>query len=321
MLENFTQRFRKNLGLPQLYHDTMTRSVLIGFELCGIHFGWMEAVAAQLFAFSDLFATDYERAFTHHFMHAWVRDNYLVFWGAVVIYLLFCLLGTQLMKSSERFDLRYPLAFWNALLSVFSFIGMLRTVPFLLGRLLTESFESSMCRDPILAYGDGTVGFWSLLFILSKIPELFDTVFIILRKRDLIVLHWYHHASVLLYCWHAYSTKAASGLYFIAMNYSVHSFMYGYFCAQALRCVPKNFPSYLITVAQISQMVVGTFVCGVGWYYLMIGRPCDNDLNNLRAGAVMYASYLLFFLEFAIKKFIFPPSKPTGDKKASKKKD
>jgi elongation of very long chain fatty acids protein 6 len=275
----------------------------------------MEKIAELCFTFADLFSTEYEKSFTHHFMHAWVRDNYLVFWGAVVIYLIFCFVGTQWMKTRERFDLRYPLAFWNALLSLFSFIGMLRTVPYLFGRLLTESFESSMCREPIEAYGDGTVGFWTLLFILSKIPELFDTVFIILRKRDLIVLHWYHHASVLLYCWHAYSTKAASGLYFIAMNYSVHAFMYAYFCAQALRIVPKNFPAYLITVAQISQMVVGTFVCATSWYYLMIGRQCENDLNNLRAGAIMYASYLLFFLEFAFKKFIFPPKEDKPRKK------
>ena len=29
----------------------------------------------------------------------------------------------------------------------------------------------------------------------------------------------------------------ASGLYFVAMNYTVHSIMYGYFCLQALKMV------------------------------------------------------------------------------------
>ena len=47
----------------------------------------------------------------------------------------------------------------------------------------------------------------------------------------------------------------------------------------------------------------------------MIGRQCENDLNNLRAGAIMYASYLLFFLEFAFKKFIFPPKEDKPRKK------
>jgi elongation of very long chain fatty acids protein 6 len=276
----------------------------------------MDKLASTLFTFSELYATDYEKKFTHHFMHQWVGDNYPIFWGAVGVYLVFCYVGVKVMKDRKPFDLRYPLAFWNFLLSTFSFIGMLRTVPYLLGRLLTESFESSICREPCEAYGDGVVGFWTMLFILSKIPELVDTVFIVLRKKPLIVLHWYHHASVLLYCWHAYSTKAASGLYFIAMNYSVHAFMYAYFCLQALHMVPKNFPAYLITVFQILQMVVGTFVCASAWYYLINDHPCENDLNNLRAGAVMYGSYLLFFLEFAFKRFIFPEKKKekTGKK-------
>ena len=32
--------------------------------------------------------------------------------------------------------------------------------------------------------------FWSWLFTLSKIPELGDTLFIVLRKQQLIFLHW-----------------------------------------------------------------------------------------------------------------------------------
>lgn len=58
--------------------------------------------------------------------------------------------------------------------------------------------------------------------VLVQIPELGDTVFVVLRKKPLIFLHWYHHVTVLLYCWHSYYEQTTYGLYFISMNYTVH---------------------------------------------------------------------------------------------------
>jgi hypothetical protein len=92
------------------------------------------------------------------------------------------------------------------------------------------------------------------LFILSKIPELVDTVFLVLKRKPVIFLNWYHHITVLLFCWHSYVTEAAYGLFFIAMNYTVHAVMYGYFALMALKILPKWFPSWIITIMQISQM-------------------------------------------------------------------
>ena len=53
--------------------------------------------------------------------------------------------------------------------------------------------------------------------------ELVDTLWLTLRKAPVIFLHWYHHVTVLLYCWHSYSSQIGTGLWFAAMNYSVHS--------------------------------------------------------------------------------------------------
>ena len=58
------------------------------------------------------------------------------------------------------------------------------------------------------------MGLWLFLFVMSKFPELIDTAFIVLKKGDLIFLHWYHHITVLLFCWQSYATRSSTGIYF-----------------------------------------------------------------------------------------------------------
>lgn len=78
---------------------------------------------------------------------------------------------------------------------------------------------------------------------------------------------------------------------------------------------PKSFPAVLITISQIAQMFIGTGVCLSGWYYLLSGKTCSNDLSNLIAGGLMYGSYLYLFMDFAVRRYVFPQKKVAGGKK------
>ncbi len=251
--------------------------------------------------------------------------NYSVPVVAVVLYMLFCYFGGKIMANYKPFGLNTALASWNLFLSLFSFYGAIRTVPHMLLRIATVSFESTVCETPVTAYGAGACGLAVQLFIISKLPELVDTVFIVLRKKPLIFLHWYHHVTVLLYCWNAYVTESGAGLYFVSMNYTVHAVMYFYYYLQAIKAIPKWFPSWIITIMQISQMIIGTFIVGASFYFHFYGGEkfapgqCNNVPSNLAAGGIIYASYLYLFVEFAVKRFIFgvkeAPKKSVADKK------
>jgi elongation of very long chain fatty acids protein 6 len=251
------------------------------------------------------------------------RENYWLPVVACVLYLAWCYFSTIYMKDRERFDLRYPLAYWNLFLAVFSAYGMIRTVPHMIYDLQHATFEETVCLHPSAHpqhWGTGATGLAVQLFIFSKFPELIDTVFITLRKRPLLFLHWYHHFTVLLFCWISYATESGAGLYFVSMNYSVHAIMYFYYYLMAIKVVPKWFPAWIITFLQISQMVVGMIVVGAGVHFKINGGEkfapgeCANDTYNMIAGVVMYGSYFILFVEFAFGRYIF-------GKKSSKKEE
>jgi len=254
----------------------------------------------------DLTYLPWESSFRPEAPVEFAASNYAIPFALAGLYLVGVFGGRRVMESRAAFDLKLPLALWNMLLGTFSFIGMVRTVPHLLYNLGELSFYDTVCTKPSESWGVGAPGLWVMLFIFSKIPELVDTAFIVLRKRPVIFLHWYHHLTVMLYCWNAYAVQAGSGLYFVAMNYAVHSVMYSYYACSAFGVVPKGFPAWIITVGQIAQMIIGTFVCCATWYYRLKGTPCYQDDTNMVCAAVMYASYLALFVKFFYDRFVAP---------------
>lgn len=77
---------------------------------------------------SELLATPFERKFSPIPFTDFAREHWELPVGAVVLYLIFCFGGKRVMDNFNAFDLRLPLAGWNAFLCCFSFLGMCRTV-------------------------------------------------------------------------------------------------------------------------------------------------------------------------------------------------
>ncbi|CAF4404463.1 unnamed protein product, partial [Adineta steineri] len=134
--------------------------------------------------------------------------------------------------KNKKYELRQPLVLWNTGLALFSLWGAYRSVPELIYTLTHHGFMYSVCHSP---YMKGITGLWVWLFMASKVPETIDTLFIVLRQQKLIFLHWYHHATVLIYCFYSYALFASTGHWFVTMNYCVHTIMYGYFALRAAR--------------------------------------------------------------------------------------
>jgi len=223
---------------------------------------------------------------------------------AVVLYGVFIMAGRSYFNGRPAWNWRNSMALWNLGLSLFSAIGFCRVFPQLVHDFYNYSVTENFCFDPESFYGSGATGLWVQLFVLSKFPELFDTFFIVIHKKPLIFLHWYHHISVLLYCWHAYVSKNPIGIVFVVMNYGVHAIMYFYYFLMAVKCKPKWFNSMWITMSQISQMVVGVTVTVLNLILpTLYEKECHVKKENNVAAMIMYGSYLMLFLEFFFKRY------------------
>lgn len=155
---------------------------------------------------------------------------------------------------------------------------------------------------------DRVAGFWTWLFVLSKLPELGDTIFIVLRKQPLIFLHWYHHITVLIYSWFSYTEYTSSARWFIVMNYCVHSAMYSYYALRAMGYKPPRFISMVITTMQLSQMVVGCAINIWAYDYLKEAHnaPCHISHINVNLSIAMYFSYFILFARFFYASYLAP---------------
>jgi len=229
--------------------------------------------------------------------NAWNRQTGVPICHCVAIIYLICVyIGQKVMSNREPFELRRPMIVVNFGLALFSIVGLLRVTPELFRALSRHGFEHSVC---VASWTQDKVPFfWMKLFVWSKYFELIDTAFLILRKRPVALLHWYHHASVLVFTWNAMSTLAALGQWFTVMNYAVHSLMYGYFAWRSMGYSCPRWIAMSITTLQVVQMISGCVLVGAAYVITARGDECHITKKVLYAGIAMYSSYLYLFVRF-----------------------
>ena len=226
---------------------------------------------------------------------------YSVLFSATYVLLLY--LGTRWMRERKPYNLRHSLVMWNAGLAALSAIMFLRGEGLALARkLIVDGIEEVSCRTT--AYDTSHLCLWAFLFMLSKVIELGDTAFIVLRKTPLSFLHWYHHISVMTYCWYVLSHKPAPGILFSSMNSFVHTVMYSYYAVKAGRYRVPSQVAMVITILQILQMIAGIAFNITGFIALQRGDNCQFSYRIFIFGITMYLSYLILFGNFFYQRYI-----------------
>lgn len=257
-----------------------------------------EGLLSQVFYF--------EKAFNPEAARQWTDSIKTVTFWLSAVYVILIFAGERWMRSQSPYNLRIPLFLWSAVLSLFSIIGTLRTVPELYRGLFDYGWTYTVC-DPYFYHG--STGFWAFVFTMSKAYELGDTLFVVLRRQPLIFLHWYHHFTVLIYSFYTYAQHASGGRWYIVMNFYVHSVMYTYYALRAVRVRVPSLVRMSVTILQMLQMAVGLVVSVSVYVNKHNGVDCHQTYLNAAAAVFMYGSYLVLFGHFFYQQYASPSRK------------
>lgn len=189
---------------------------------------------------------------------------------------------------------------WELPLALFSILGAYHVVPMALEPVLRGGgWAAAICGPGV---HDDPRSVWTFFFVVSKVVEFGDTLFVVLRKKPLILLQYYHHLASMLYCW--YGTLIVyrlnnTNVYFTAMNLAVHSVMYSWYAATRTGWRSPKLLMMLVTLLQLVQMVAGVLIVLVAAFgdpASGCGRWADAEhLMGMRACLFMYFSYLVLF--------------------------
>nr|XP_057923225.1 ELOVL fatty acid elongase 8a [Doryrhamphus excisus] len=225
-------------------------------------------------------------------------DNWLLVYSPAPIsaiflcYLLLIWAGPKLMANRQPVNLKLVLILYNsAMVCLSAYMFHEFTAASWLSRysLLCQPVDYS---ESPLAMRMARVCWW---FYFSKVVELSDTMFFILRKKNnqLTFLHVYHHTTMIFNWWAGVKYVAGGQSFLIGLiNSLVHVVMYLYY---ALAALGPSMTKYLwwkryLTILQLVQF----FIVSIHTAYNLFA-DCDfPDTMNMVVLAYSFSLIVLF---------------------------
>lgn len=194
----------------------------------------------------------------------------------IAAYILFVWLAPRYMANRPAFNLKPLIIIYNFAMVALS--AYMCTEFFLTSTSLGYSY---FCQGVDWSYPTDPVNMrlvnvhW--LFFMSKIIELADTVFFILRKKDnqVTFLHVYHHATMIVNWWLAAKYIPVGQSFFVGMiNSWIHTLMYVYY---ALAALGPSMQKYLWWKKHMTTLQLVQFIAVISHtsYNKFVRTDCD----------------------------------------------
>eukprot|EP00471_Norrisiella_sphaerica_P003874 CAMPEP_0184479138 /NCGR_PEP_ID=MMETSP0113_2-20130426/976_1 /TAXON_ID=91329 /ORGANISM="Norrisiella sphaerica, Strain BC52" /LENGTH=305 /DNA_ID=CAMNT_0026857149 /DNA_START=200 /DNA_END=1117 /DNA_ORIENTATION=+ len=236
---------------------------------------------------------------------------------ASIGYQLLITLGVKFMQNRPPSPLGKLLPLWSLIAWAFSFIATVRLASAVWEHI--QRNEGSLYKTS-LRYCDGVDELiestvhklsWVEFFCYSKPLEFIDTIFLVLKKKPVIRLHWIHHQLTMWYAWLCLVLFASPGIIFALINAFVHTVMYCWYFYASIKYKPASF-AIMVTSIQNIQMLAGVFV---PLYFFSIRSHCDIPDVYWFVTAAMYSLYVYLFGTLFVQKYIVAKACPKKKKK------
>ncbi|KAB0794798.1 hypothetical protein PPYR_11637 [Photinus pyralis] len=212
-----------------------------------------------------------------------------------VVYFSFILFGLYFMSKRKPFELRGCLVVYNCIqiaIASYIFEEIVSNAILAKYKLICTPLDTSYNRTALRI----AKTFW--LFYISKIVDLFDTVFFVLRKKNqqLSFLHVYHH-STMIFNWYlgVLYTPGGQATLSVAINSFVHIIMYTYYL---LSSFGPRVQKYLWWKKYLTQLQLFQFI--IILLHLVIGsiNGCQKPIWLVYFSFLYLWSMVFLFLNF-----------------------
>jgi fatty acid elongase 3 len=231
----------------------------------------------------------------------WLSTNTAVV-TTCIVYLSVIFGGQALMRQRKPIALPTLFKLHNLILSIGSGLLLLLFIEQLLGPILRNGPFWAVCA------ADAWTQRLELLYYINylfKYYELLDTIFLVLKKKPLEFLHYYHHSLTMVLCYTQLVGRTSVSWVPITLNLTVHVVMYYYYFLAS--CGIRVWWKKYLTTMQIVQFILDliviyfctyTYFAAAYWPYLPNMGTCAGTETAAFWGAFLISSYLVLFIKF-----------------------